>query len=276
MQIARFEMQNLDSPNLRSQDPIWKGPKPNKEMTKTCGPNTTPSQQDKIQTTQCPKIWAQVGCKTRLGRSPNRKPMQTQIGRTALLESILRSSDPRFLIQKTAQRTDTKQGNVKKLSSPNHTKPTGQDSDQQMRNKHGQRCFAKRVLGEIQITKRCKIGSPEQRFWKAYCCHRTQGFASRKPPKGPKSNKEMSKTCGPNTTPSQQDKIQATKSLAQVHPKWPETVKNVNFFFSPSAFPIRNPCTRHRISKKKPDFEMPFASASQGVVFLWFFEENRF
>ena len=67
-----------------SQTTPPKGAKPNKEMTKNCSPQTTPSQQNKILTTQCPKTWAQMFCKTRFGRSPDHNAMQSHIPNTTV------------------------------------------------------------------------------------------------------------------------------------------------------------------------------------------------
>ena len=158
--------------------------------------------------------------------------------------------------------TKTEQGNDENLWSKHHTKPTRQDSDHTLPQNMGtdglQNAFGEKSKSQSDANsdrqnstsiKHTAVIEPEvfeaenrpkdrQQTRKcqknvAPTPHQANStrFRPLKPPKGPKSNKEMSKTCGPNTTPSQQDKIQATKSLAQVHLKWPETVKNVNFFF---------------------------------------------
>ena len=132
--------------------------------------------------------------------------------------------------------TEIKQGNVKNLWSPHHTKPTGQDSDHKRSNNNGHNCFANRVFAEVQVTKRCNIRSPEHLFKKHTVVITPKIFQAENRPKEPKSNKEMSKTCGPHTTPSQQDRTQTTKPLAWPHLKLPGNMKNLNFFSSPSAF----------------------------------------
>ena len=174
-----------------SQTTPPKGAKPNKEMTKNCSPQTTPSQQNKIQTTQCPKTWAQMFCKTRVGRSPK-------------------------------SQCDAK-------SNPHHT------------------------------------------LWNAYCGHPTQGVLRRKPSKRAKPNKEMSKNCSPQTTPSQQNKTQTTTPLAPPHLKLSEITENLNFFFFAFGVSGLKPVNLAPHFTKKPDFENNFAFATQGVVLLWFF-----
>ena len=104
MQLVRFEIQNLDAQHMKSQDPIRKEPKPNKEMTKTCSPHTTPSQQDKIQATKCAKNMGTTALQNAFWQK-----------RTPRMESLLLSSNPRFSNRKPPKGLKTKQGNDENL-----------------------------------------------------------------------------------------------------------------------------------------------------------------
>ena len=79
-------------------------------MPKNIGP-------DVLQTAFLQKSTSTKGCKIKSPAGP--------------LERLLRSSSPRFSTKKTAKKKNTKQGNDEKPWSPDHTKPTEQDSDHQ-------------------------------------------------------------------------------------------------------------------------------------------------
>jgi hypothetical protein len=104
MQLVRFEVQNLDHHHLESQDPTTKEPNPNKEMSKTCGPQTTPSQQDRTQATKGPTTMDTTALQTAFLQKFKSQSGATSDRKKTSSQNILRSSHPRFFRQKTAQR----------------------------------------------------------------------------------------------------------------------------------------------------------------------------